>query len=1425
MKNRAPYVYDTMLLPGCYDGCRCTQLNSKPRQEKNKTYDTCTIPYVYDTMSVLQNQVKDGNESVRERYKDFTFDHSYWSYSSEDPHFASQEQVFGDLGTEVVDSAFQGYNACVFAYGQTGSGKTFTMMGSGENMGLIPRICKMLFGRMSAGKDQGASYRTEVSYLEIYNERVKDLLRSGGGSHGHSLRVREHPKLGPYVQELSCHLVTDYSDIQELMRQGNIQRTTACTNMNDVSSRSHAIFTITFVQAGFSNDMPSETVSKVHLVDLAGSERADTSGATGQRLKEGAHINKSLVTLGSVISALAELSNSLRVQQRSVFIPYRDSVLTWLLKDSLGGNSKTIMIAAVSPADCNHGETLSTLRYANRAKNIINKPTINEDPNVKLIRDLREEINKLKALLGNEYTVESQPLMLAQLQQKEAQEKVLTEEWTEKWRETQKILQEQKDLGLRKSGLGVVLDSDMPHLVGIDDDVLSTGVTLYHLKVGSHSTFSWLVRTLPTSRWVHTLHSNGWYALYQPRGETLIGTEEANVNQDIVLYGVGVEAEHCKIVLQSGVATLIPNRQAQCWVNTVLIDKPARLSQGCIILLGRTNMFRYNDPVEAAKMRKEGSRSQLNLSRLSLLSWSTPDLAWSTENLLTPYDDPERLEELELQRATLLKEKEAFKKEQAEREQDWEREQRDRKETLEAAQKQLEEERQQMELEYAAQCRRLAEDWQRLEKHQQESLAVLRFREGELRRRREMLQLERGEEMIQIECENRRLAALKSKLDIKQYHFVQYVSNKIRQLQLQGRKLSNANINIEDKFLQIVAGEYSSDSSSLDSWSSPTTEAIPGFHVVREIVENHRKELSALEKDLQARVKSVTEHREKVSKIDKELEDVHTYLQVDAAKLEVMRNSLAARTQEQLQEIMQRKQSLTLDLKAPLTLESPVSEENSSLQLPQVDLSNITLSSSQCTADTFHTATSPCSPHPTPPHPTSDSGVDTEGGGSVKNVVATYDSDELSSTEDCCKKDSGQSTSSFERHISVARTISLPENALCVGDAMRAMKQLFQRVTEQKMLIMQSLENDCDKAELNGQIALLQELQRQYVRLEMALEQHPLRPLHFDPLVSSEDSDDMSTSIEAEDGEVVFRHVWVGVGKKVGKSVPAILVVVEHKDVLATWFAVEHEEVPKWGGKLLVPATDFPLARENMSDSEWQLSEPIERGVLMGAEYSGELIMDGLENMDSREGIGKVELKEVNPHLRGGRVESHLGKTTPSSPDRDSNLDLPVLSSRAQHKRIRDDESMSTFNISLASPSSGGCGVWVQIPSYVLRGASSSTHYEYEVQVIMAGERWTLLRRYKRFRELHLTMKNKYGSPVAALPFPPRHFFSKTSESLARQRRKLLEDYLQRLLDVCSELQWCPLNSCRPNPSKLALLEFSAFFRKGVFESSKYGTS
>ncbi|CAH2094853.1 unnamed protein product [Euphydryas editha] len=612
------------------------------------------------------------------------------------------KQVFADLGLDVIDSAFEGYNACVFAYGQTGSGKTFTMMGSGsaEAQGLIPRICRQLFSRVAAGKESGASYRTEVSYLEIYNERVKDLLASDAG---HSLRVREHPKLGPYVQDLSKHLVSDYDDIQECMHRGNLHRTTASTQMNDVSSRSHAIFTITFVQASYlrHNNMPSETVSKVHLVDLAGSERADATGATGQRLVEGAHINKSLVTLGSVISALAEATNqpvdSRTPKSKKVFIPYRDSVLTWLLKDSLGGNSKTIMIAAISPADCNYGETLSTLRYANRAKNIINKPTINEDPNVKLIRELREEIEKLrKQISHNTDPIETEPAVLATLQRKEAQEKVLTEKWTEKWRETQQILQEQKALGLRKSGLGVVLDSDMPHLVGIDDNLLSTGVTLYHLK----------------------------------EGETVIGSEEYTPTPDIVLTGAGVLPLHCRVTLREGVATISPAPGAQCWLNTVLLDKPAKLSQGCILLLGRTNMFRYNDPAEAAKLRQEGA-SVMNLSRLSLLSWSTTDLAASNENLNTTLSDLEseiRCERIEAQRAELERERQQFELQQEERQRRWHAE----REQLLQAQRQLDEERSAMEKEYAAACRRLSGDWRALERGWTLRRRALRCRQREL---------------------------------------------------------------------------------------------------------------------------------------------------------------------------------------------------------------------------------------------------------------------------------------------------------------------------------------------------------------------------------------------------------------------------------------------------------------------------------------------------------------------------------------------------------------------------------------------------------------------------------------------------------------------------------------------------------------------
>ena len=324
---------------------------------------------------------------LKERFKEFVYDASYWSFNASDANFVSQQDVYNDLGRTTVGNAFDGYNACVCAYGQTGSGKSYSMMGatsSERDQGLIPRICKALFERIhqQSGKQAGASAnsagadttskgtttttttttsnRIEVSYLEIYNEKVRDLLRSSAKAQ-QNLKVREHPKLGVYVQDLSQHIVCNYFDIEELIAKGNVNRTTASTNMNDTSSRSHAIFTVRFAQAKMVENMPSETVSKMNLVDLAGSERADSTGATGLRLKEGGNINKSLLTFINVISTLADLSGSGASSPPSGnkhYIPYRDSVLTWLLKDSLGGNSKTVILAAISPADVNYVETL-----------------------------------------------------------------------------------------------------------------------------------------------------------------------------------------------------------------------------------------------------------------------------------------------------------------------------------------------------------------------------------------------------------------------------------------------------------------------------------------------------------------------------------------------------------------------------------------------------------------------------------------------------------------------------------------------------------------------------------------------------------------------------------------------------------------------------------------------------------------------------------------------------------------------------------------------------------------------------------------------------------------------------------------------------------------------------------------------------------
>uniref|UniRef100_A0A665VJE3 Kinesin family member 13A n=1 Tax=Echeneis naucrates TaxID=173247 RepID=A0A665VJE3_ECHNA len=490
----------------------------------------------------------------------FAFDHCFWSMDESNvPKYAGQEVVFKCLGEGILENAFQGYNACIFAYGQTGSGKSFSMMGNGEQPGLIPRLCCSLFERVHREANEGHTFKVEVSYMEIYNEKVRDLLDPKGSRQ--SLKVREHKVLGPYVDGLSQLAVTSFEDIEVLMSEGNKSRTVAATNMNEESSRSHAVFSIIVTQTLY--DLQSgnsgEKVSKMSLVDLAGSERVSKTGAAGERLKEGSNINKSLTTLGCVISALADQSAG---KGKAKFVPYRDSVLTWLLKDNLGGNSKTAMIATVSPAADNYEETLSTLRYADRAKRIVNHAVVNEDPNARIIRELREEVEKLKVQLSQAESMKA-PELKEKLQESEKLIQEMTVTWEEKLRKTEEIATERQkqleSMGISLETSGIKVGEDKCFLVNLNADPALNELLVYYLKE-----------------------------------HTRVG---ADTSQDIQLFGIGIQPEHCVLELcPDGDVTLMPIGNARTCVNGTMIDSLVHLWHGDRILWGNNHFFRINLP-------------------------------------------------------------------------------------------------------------------------------------------------------------------------------------------------------------------------------------------------------------------------------------------------------------------------------------------------------------------------------------------------------------------------------------------------------------------------------------------------------------------------------------------------------------------------------------------------------------------------------------------------------------------------------------------------------------------------------------------------------------------------------------------------------------------------------------------------------------
>ncbi|XP_035379971.1 kinesin-like protein KIF1A isoform X15 [Electrophorus electricus] len=630
---------------------RVRPFNSREMSKESK----CIIQMSGNTTTII-------NPKVPKETKSFSFDYSYWSHTSpEDINYASQRQVYRDIGDEMLLHAFEGYNVCIFAYGQTGAGKSYTMMGKQETdqQGIIPQLCEDLFTKINhSNTDNSMSYSVEVSYMEIYCERVRDLLNPKNKG---NLRVREHPLLGPYVEDLSKLAVMSYNDIQDLMDSGNKARTVAATNMNETSSRSHAVFNIIFTQRRHDSetDNVSEKVSKISLVDLAGSERADSTGAKGTRLKEGANINKSLTTLGKVISALAEVDSGSNKNKKKKkvesFIPYRDSVLTWLLRENLGGNSRTAMVAALSPADINYDETLSTLRYADRAKQIRCNAVINEDPNNRLVRELKEEVSRLKDLLyaqglgdiietyrgpdddsvglkyisdyknnnntgqavnqrgdlstvTNAMTGMSPSPTLSALSSRAGSitslhERIMfspgSEEAIERLKETEKIIAELNETWEEKLRRTEAIRMDREALLA------EMGVAMRE-DGGTVGVFS-------PKKTPHLVNLNEdplmseCLLYYIKDGTTRVGREDAHTRQDIVLSGHFIKDEHCIFTCSSdpmGEAVILePCEGADTYVNGKKVTEPTVLRSGNRIIMGKSHVFRFNHPEQARAER------------------------------------------------------------------------------------------------------------------------------------------------------------------------------------------------------------------------------------------------------------------------------------------------------------------------------------------------------------------------------------------------------------------------------------------------------------------------------------------------------------------------------------------------------------------------------------------------------------------------------------------------------------------------------------------------------------------------------------------------------------------------------------------------------------------------------------------------------
>ncbi|GFR94491.1 kinesin-like protein [Elysia marginata] len=542
-----------------------------------------------------QTEIKDPS-NLKAEPKKFAFDYSYWSHdgytegadgylSPKSPKYADQKKVFDDLGRGVLDNAWKGYNCSLFAYGQTGSGKSYSMVGYGNNKGIVPLACEELFKgidekRKTADKDD--DFQVSLSMLEIYNEQVRDLLTTKAPGKG-GLKVRQHPSKGFVVETLTTAAVGSYAQIENKINEGTRNRTVASTNMNATSSRAHTIVAITFVQKQKNEAGQNMTkTSIINLVDLAGSERADSTGATGDRLKEGSAINQSLSTLGNCIKALADQS----MGKKKVMVPFRDSVLTKLLQNALGGNSKTVMIAALSPADINYEETLSTLRFADRAKAIRTSAVINESPTDKLIRELREENQRLMEMLktggavavgaaagaagaGSSQEVEEmkrqmEEQMAANQRELEEMKKSYEQRMKESQAESVGMLEAEKKMSAERKVT--------PHFWNLSEDPALTAMIIHFCREGTAK----------------------------------VGNKNASPAPEILMNGLSIQKEHAVVTNKKGTVTIKPLSGTKITINGKVVVGDTELHHNDRVIFGPNHLYVFHHPQDEAKQIKAG---------------------------------------------------------------------------------------------------------------------------------------------------------------------------------------------------------------------------------------------------------------------------------------------------------------------------------------------------------------------------------------------------------------------------------------------------------------------------------------------------------------------------------------------------------------------------------------------------------------------------------------------------------------------------------------------------------------------------------------------------------------------------------------------------------------------------------------------------